>query len=488
MPTVARNANGFTDLRVGHGARGIGDDSVWPSFTDIMTVIVMVFLLALVIMMARNLELDRELGATVSAREASLLENQSLAAKLARLESQVAGLQESLGQTVTEREALRARLLAELQRIEALAADNVDLEAQLAAIILQRNQLAQARQQLAAQGEQSRRQIARLTATETQLRAEITGLTATGAQLRAEVTGLTAAEAGLREEVAGLSAAEADLRAEVSQLTAAETGLRDELAALNQQFGALRLSLGQRIESLTGENLSLAEQQAALSAQLERVRELLEAEVARSRELTAQVESQDRELLTKQRLLEQLQLSQQQAVQRDVDARAEIERLNDAIRRRLAENAALQAQADAAGARARSLQDEYDALDAKYRDLVRPARSAAGKYVVDVRFSKTDGAYRIQLKSPDDDASVDYNRAQLDARLAALKARHGDALYTRVIIPADNQLTHDEAWRFTQDILQSYDYYYQQYPDALSGAGDGDGDDGGDGDGSVAPQ
>jgi len=376
MPTVARNANGFTDLRVGHGARGIGDDSVWPSFTDIMTVIVMVFLLALVIMMARNLELDRELGATVSAREASLLENQSLAAKLARLESQVAGLQESLGQTVTEREALRARLLAELQRIEAWPRI-CRLEAQLAAIILQRNQLAQARQQLAAQGEQSRRQIARLTATETQLRAEITGLTATGAQLRAEVTGLTAAEAGLREEVAGLSAAEADLRAEVSQLTAAETGLRDELAALNQQFGALRLSLGQRIESLTGENLSLAEQQAALSAQLERVRELLEAEVARSRELTAQVESQDRELLTKQRLLEQLQLSQQQAVQRDVDARAEIERLNDAIRRRLAENAALQAQADAAGARARSLQDEYDALDAKYRDLVRPARSAA---------------------------------------------------------------------------------------------------------------
>ena len=30
---------GFVDLRIGHGAQGIGDDSVWPSFTDIMTVI-----------------------------------------------------------------------------------------------------------------------------------------------------------------------------------------------------------------------------------------------------------------------------------------------------------------------------------------------------------------------------------------------------------------------------------------------------------------
>ena len=38
---------GFTDLRVSH-AHGIGnEDSVWPSFTDIMTVIVMIFLMAL---------------------------------------------------------------------------------------------------------------------------------------------------------------------------------------------------------------------------------------------------------------------------------------------------------------------------------------------------------------------------------------------------------------------------------------------------------
>ena len=437
MHSIARN--GFTDLRVGHGARGIGDDSVWPSFTDIMTVIVMVFLMALVIMMARNFELDRQLTTSVSAREASLLENQTLVAKLGRLESQVAGLQESLGESVTAREALQARLLAELQRIEALASANVDLESQLAAIIRQRNQLAQEKQQLTAQGEAARRQIAGLTATETQLRAEITGLTATGAQLREEVGDLTAAEAGLREQV----------------------------AALRRQFSDLQLSLGARVETLTGENLSLSEQQAALSAQLAQVRELLQAEVERSRALSTQVESQQRELLVRQRLLEQLQLSQRQAARRDRDARAEIDRLNAAISRRLAENAALQAQADAAGVRARSLQEEYEALDAKYRDLVRPARSSAGKYVVDVRFSRLDGAQRFQLKQPGDDESTNYSRAQLEARLAALRAQHGEALYTRVIIPADNQLTHDEAWRFTQDILQNYDYYYQQYPEAL---------------------
>ena len=37
--------DGFTDLRMNH-QHGQGDDSFWPSFTDIMTVIVIIFLLA----------------------------------------------------------------------------------------------------------------------------------------------------------------------------------------------------------------------------------------------------------------------------------------------------------------------------------------------------------------------------------------------------------------------------------------------------------
>ena len=50
--------HGFVDLRVGHGAAGIGDESVWPSFTDIMTVIVMIFLMTLVVIMVRNFRIE----------------------------------------------------------------------------------------------------------------------------------------------------------------------------------------------------------------------------------------------------------------------------------------------------------------------------------------------------------------------------------------------------------------------------------------------
>ena len=70
--------NGFIDLRIGHGAQGIGDDSVWPSFTDIMTVIVMIFLMALVVIMLRNFELDQQLDRTTSAREVASVQNQGL--------------------------------------------------------------------------------------------------------------------------------------------------------------------------------------------------------------------------------------------------------------------------------------------------------------------------------------------------------------------------------------------------------------------------
>ena len=48
---------GFVDLRVSpSGQTNVNEDSVWPSFTDVMTVIVMIFLLALVIILIRNME------------------------------------------------------------------------------------------------------------------------------------------------------------------------------------------------------------------------------------------------------------------------------------------------------------------------------------------------------------------------------------------------------------------------------------------------
>jgi len=82
--------HGFINLRLNNGADGSGNDSFWPSFTDIMTVIVMIFLIALVVLLMRNMELVSQLRNTMEAER--------MAAELART-------------TGEEKESLSVRLI-----------------------------------------------------------------------------------------------------------------------------------------------------------------------------------------------------------------------------------------------------------------------------------------------------------------------------------------------------------------------------------------
>ena len=61
----------FIDLRLNQRAAQ-AEESFWPSFTDIMTVIVMIFLLAMVILLVRNMELLNELRATMASRQEAM--------------------------------------------------------------------------------------------------------------------------------------------------------------------------------------------------------------------------------------------------------------------------------------------------------------------------------------------------------------------------------------------------------------------------------
>lgn len=400
MPSTINN--GFIDLRVGHGGGGVGDDSVWPSFTDIMTVIVMIFLMALVVMMVRNFELDRQLVTTEISRAASLAENRGLLDKINVLETRTTGLQQSLDLSQNERDALRAQLLEELKRIELMLADNISLEEQIAIIIAERNRLSEEKRQLAVQSEER-----------------------------------------------------------IQALTASEAALSSRLTALSEQFDDLKLRSTGEIKTLSTANLTLTQQLDEVAVQLKQVKVLLHTEQEQRLALGLRVEAQDREIEAKQKLLAQLQTSQEQATKRYADARAQIDRLSESIQRRQLENTALQKLADASGERFRSLQEEYDSLDAQYRTLVRPARNTAGKYVVQVSILKAGDQQYFRMKEPAQSAAVDYAKADLHERLAALKARYGENLYTKIIIPEESALSHNEAWRVTQEILLGYDYYYQ---------------------------
>ena len=108
-----------------------------------------------------------------------------------------------------------------------------------------------------------------------------------------------------------------------------------------------------------------------------------------------------------------------------------------------------------------NLQGSYDELSIKYDKLVRPARTAAGKHVVSVRYSKQGKNYLLEFKASEEGSYRDVTRRQLDDKLSVLKQKYQDKLYVKVVIPEKSGLSYNEAWTFTQQILTGYDYYYQ---------------------------
>ncbi len=537
--------NGFVDLRIGHGATGIGDDSVWPSFTDIMTVIVMIFLMTLVVIMVRNFGLSSELLTNITAREAVMLANQDLLQKNTELEA-------SLESAETERTSLSMSLTQALDRIASLSEHQVELLADLESVNAVREELEQANVRLQQAQLETSAKVEGLTADTADLQtllqrveAERSSLTESLTQAREQIATLINSESGLQEEVALLAAARDDLtqqkadlevmlenveaerssltesltqaREQIATLINSESGLQEEvalLAAARDDLTQQKADLEVMLENVEAERVSLAEslaqalQQVASLTEIERklqdelveltASELLltrnigsldetlaelkmqsEAEIAsliderttledRIYTLSEQLEHL-RRLLSRSTLENQLLTEEMAQVERVNESAAEryarvtdeILALQELIEQREVEIAALRASADTSAQQYQSLQEEYESLDAQYRKLVRPARSPVGKTVAEVRVEKISGTLSYSIKRPDDPGLAPVSRDQLDAILEDLKNRLGKSLYTRIVIPDDSNLTFNEAWGFTWEILQKYDYYYQ---------------------------
>lgn len=115
----------------------------------------------------------------------------------------------------------------------------------------------------------------------------------------------------------------------------------------------------------------------------------------------------------------------------------------------------LQTKVDESEKKLLSLQGEYSELDSKYQKLLRPARSAKGKQVVEVVYSKSG----YSIRKPGEAASRSIGRPALESELAGLKTQYGTELYVKVVIPDNSGLSYNEAWRFTNEMLTKYDYY-----------------------------
>ena len=109
-----------------------------------------------------------------------------------------------------------------------------------------------------------------------------------------------------------------------------------------------------------------------------------------------------------------------------------------------------------------SLEEDFGSLKVKYDKLIKPARTAKGKYVVSVNFESIKGKERIRFKDSGEKNYTVVTEKQLHSKLARLKKKHPKKLYIKIVIPKKSGLTYSEAWTFMKDLLHKYDYYYQE--------------------------
>ena len=108
-----------------------------------------------------------------------------------------------------------------------------------------------------------------------------------------------------------------------------------------------------------------------------------------------------------------------------------------------------------------NLDTSFKDLKVKYDKLIKPARTAKGKYVVEVQYQRVDNIERIRYKDAGDTAYRTLTQDELKNALTKAKKDHPKALYIKMIIPEDSGLSYSEAWTFMRGLLEKYDYYYQ---------------------------
>ena len=279
---------------------------MWPSFTDIMTVVVLIFLVALVIILMRNTELVGQLRESVSQTETMTTQRGEMEMRIATLGDEVVRLRSVLAQAEAERSAAEETIVLKeseisallddvgaLQKVrEALAAEKAGLTEELASVENERQQLSTEKAALSeelagvtSEREQLSEEKAALLNTQQELEGELAALEQDRAalqgvkeSLQAEVAGLIATrqqlsteKAALSEELAGVTSEREQLSEEKAALLNTQQELEGELAALEQDRAALqgvKESLQAEVAGLIATRQQLSTEKAALSEEL----------------------------------------------------------------------------------------------------------------------------------------------------------------------------------------------------------------------------
>jgi chromosome segregation ATPase len=243
----------------------------------------------------------------------------------------------------------------------------------------------------------------------------------------------------------------------VRSTTEAKATLEERLAQAQHQLSLTRMRLMQAREENQRKGEQMAERDRQLRA-LQTRRLELEDSLALAHRQSQNLESRVQQLGAELTGVKQAYAQQETRFKETFE---ELVSLGRTSQRQAQELNELRQLSSRSQERLTALRGEYDSLKVKYDKLVRPARTAQGKQVVEVRYVKQGGRYGISLKAPGEDARRPVSRSQLEQRLDQLKRRYGRTLYVKIIIPENSGLSYSEAWNFTQEILNKDDYYYQ---------------------------
>lgn len=247
----------------------------------------------------------------------------------------------------------------------------------------------------------------------------------------------------LVNQVRAMIMLEQQARAEAEDLTAQQKLLHAELEHLHQRMAHANAELTRKSQLLTAKDAALQDARSSLF-DLKSSMLVMQTERDRLEEAVASAKAADA------RREQQLLAAQQQLVRMEEEKEgfAKMFATVDAQHRQTLEELEL-------------LRGQHAKIEEQYRALIKPARSALGKVLVAVRHTRRDGQLATELRLPDADEFQTVDTATLHRLLGELKEQHADRLFLRIIIPAGADLSYDEGWRFSLELLRRYDYYYQ---------------------------
>jgi chromosome segregation ATPase len=270
-----------------------------------------------------------------------------------------------------------------------------------------------------------------------------------------ELRATIAAERQAEELAHSMTETSATLEEQLAQAQHINSEMRMQLMRADEN----RQSMQEQLSVQQQQILALTEEQQQLAASLQQSRRARQLNVDQLAEVNAELARVNTEYEQLRATHVSMQERLQQALQQALDELAASEQTG---REQAVELAGLRQGYSLSTRQMEDLQGEYDELRVKYDRLVRPARSAKGKYVVTVRYWKDDGYYQLRFKDADEKDYSVVTRKELHQRLSKLKEEQSGKLYVKLIIPDDSGLSYSEAWGFTLDILDKYDYYHQK--------------------------